>query len=332
MSKGRVAVIGTGGTISAIGRDVFDLQDYDANGTMLDAGELLARCPRAVGDPDSYAVPFSAISSTAIGFAEWRKLALLCNELVDHDAELTGIVITHGTATLEETAYVLHLTVKVKVPVVLVGAMRPWNGLSSDAALNLRNAIRVAACPDAVGLGVLVVMNEEIHCARDVVKCSNSRLDAFQSPVYGALGQVDADRVMFRRRPLRDHAPDTEFTIEEAGPLPRVDILFAYAGGDDKLVRAAIAAGARGIVSAGFAPGETHEHEMIALREAAASGIVVVQSTRAGTGRVPPTTHLAANGFVSADDLAPQKARILLALALTQTSDPRRIDRMFRRY
>ena len=332
MGKGRVAVIGTGGTISAIGRDAFDLQDYDANGTMLDAAELLARCPRAEGDPDCYAVPFSAVSSTTIGFAEWRKLALLCGELVDRDPELTGIVITHGTATLEETAYFLHLTVQVTIPVVLTGAMRPWNGLSSDAALNLRNAIRVAACPEAAGLGVLVVMNDEIHSARDVTKCSTSRLDAFQSPGRGPLGEVDADRVAFHHRSLRDHAGDTEFAIADIEALPRVDVLHACAGGDGALALAAIAAGARGIVSAGFAPGETHEPEAAVLRQAAASGIIVVQSTRAGSGRVPSTSRLVANGFVSADDLPPHKARILLALALTRTSDPHRIEPMFRRY
>ncbi len=332
MGEGRIAIIGTGGTISAIGRDAFDLQDYDANGIMLDAAELLARCPRATSDPDCYAVPFSAVSSTSIGFVEWRRLALLCRDLVDRDPALTGIVITHGTATLEETAYFLHLTVRVTIPVVLVGAMRPWNGLSSDAALNLRTAIRVAACPEAAGLGALVVMNDEIHCARDVTKCSTSRLDAFRSPDHGPLGEVDADRVALHRRPLRDHARDTEFEIENIEILPRVDILHAYAGGDGALARAAVAAGAKGIVSAGFAPGETHEPEAAVLREAAANGIVVVQSTRAGTGRVPPTSRLVANGFVSADDLTPQKARVLLALALTQTSDPHRIEQMFHRY
>lgn len=332
MGKGRVAVIGTGGTISAIGRDAFDLKDYDTNGVMLDAAELLARCPRAECEPDCYAFPFSAVSSTSIGFAEWRRLALLCGELVDRDPELAGIVITHGTATLEETAYFLHLTVKVGIPVVLTGAMRPWNGVSSDAALNLRNAIRVAACPQATGLGVLVVMNDEIHSARDVTKSSTSRLHAFQSPGHGPLGQAEADRIVLYRRPLRDHAPNTEFAIEAVEALPRVDILYAYTGSDGALARAAIAAGARGIVSAGFAPGESPELEETALREAVASGIIVVQSTRVGSGRVPPTSRLAANGFVGTDDLTPQKARILLALALTRTSDFQRIDQMFRRY
>jgi L-asparaginase len=272
------------------------------------------------------------VPSTRIGFAEWRELARLCTRLVADDPELTGIVITHGTSTLEETAYFLNLTVTVRIPVVLVGSMRPSNGLSSDGALNLRNGIRVAACPDAVGLGVLVVLNDEIHSARDVTKCSSSRVQAFQSPVHGLLGQVDSDRIAFYRRPLRAHAPDTEFDIEQIEALPRVDILYAYVGGDDVLARAAIGAGARGIVSAGFAPGATTQAEKAALREAAANGIVVVQSMRAGTGRVPETSGLATSGFLSADDLTPQKARILLALALTRSSDVNEIEAMFRRY
>jgi L-asparaginase len=332
MSKGRVAVIGTGGTISAIGKDPFDLHDYDANGTMLDIEELLARCPRAESDPDCYAAPFNAVSSTRIGFPEWRRLALLCSELADRDPEVSGIVIAHGTATLEETAYFLHLTLKVTVPVVLVGAMRPWNGLSSDAALNLRNAIRVAASPEASGLGVLVVLNDEIHSARDVTKTATSRLQSFHSPVHGLLGQADADRIVFYRQPIRCHAPKTEFAIEDVETLPRVDILYAYAGGDGALARAAVAAGARGIVSAGFAPGVTCQAETAALREARAAGVVIVQSTRAGAGRVPMTSEIATYGFIGADDLTPQKARILLALALTRTKDRNLIEHMFCRY
>ncbi|AOO81550.1 asparaginase [Bosea vaviloviae] len=332
MSKGRVAVIGTGGTIGAVGRDVFDLHDYDANGVILDAAQLLEALPRREDDPVCYAVPFSAVPSTRIGFAEWRGLAQLCARLVADDPELTGIVITHGTSTLEETAYFLNLTLTVAIPVVLVGSMRPSNGLSSDGALNLRNGIRVAACPEAVGLGVLVVLNDEIHSARDVTKCSNSRVQAFQSPVHGLLGQVDSDRIAFYRRPLRAHAPDTEFEIEPMEALPRVDILYAYVGGDDVLARAAIGAGARGIVSAGFAPGATTQAEKAALREAAANGIIIVQSSRAGAGRVPETSGLATSGFLSADDLTPQKARILLALALTRSDDVNAIEGMFRRY
>lgn len=327
-NKSRVAIIGTGGTISAIGRDAFDLQDYDAYGVMLDAAELLARCPRAERDPDCYAVPFGAVSSVRIGFEEWRGLALLCRELADRDPELAGIVIAHGTATLEETAYFLRLVLRIGVPVVVTGAMRPWNGLSSDAAANLRDAIRVTASSEARGLGVLVVMNGEIHSARDVAKSSTTRLDAFRSPETGPLGEVNADRIVLRR-PLRERASDPPFAVDAMPALPRVDILYAHAGADGALARAAIAAGARGIVSAGFAPGETHPEEVAVLREAVESGIVVVQSTRAGAGRVPPTGHLAANGFIGAEDLPPHKARILLALGLTLTSDTDRIAAMF---
>ncbi|MFC5421520.1 asparaginase [Bosea eneae] len=327
--RSRVAVIGTGGTISAIGRDAFDLHDYDAHGVMLDAAELLARCPRAESDPDRYAVPFGTVSSVRIGFEEWRHLAILCHDIADRDPDLAGIVIAHGTATLEETAFFLHLVLKIEVPVVVTGAMRPWNGLSSDAAANLRDAIRVAAVPEARGLGVMVVMNGEIHAARDVTKTSTTRLDAFRSPTAGPLGEMSADRILFRRRPWSEPAGDPLFAIDAIPALPRVDILHAYAGGDGALARAAIAAGARGIVSAGFAPGETHPEEVAALRAAAKNGVVIVQSTHAGSGRVPPAAHLAENGFIGAEDLPPHKARILLALGLTLTRDPERIAAMF---
>ncbi len=332
MKRDRVAVIGTGGTISAIGRDVFDLCDYDANATMLDVAEMLTCCPRAKDDPECYPVPLPSKSSTRMDFLDWRELGLLCDEIVRRNSEVSGIVILHGTATLEETAFFLHLTLKVDVAVVLVGAQRPWNGLSSDAALNLRNAIRVAACPEARGLGVLVLLNDEIHSARDVTKGSTLRVHAFQSPVHGLLGQADPDTIVFYRKPTRRHAPDTEFKIGTLDALPRVDILYAYAGGDDVLARAALAAGAKGIVSAGFAPGSPNALEAAVLREAAASGTIVVQSSRAGSGRVPRTTELVESGFVSADDLTPLKARILLSLALTRTADIVEIGRMFRSY
>jgi L-asparaginase len=332
MGSGRVAVIGTGGTISALGRDPFDLYDYDANGQMMDAGRALAECPRAAGDPEAFPVPFMEVSSTRIAFPEWRGLVRTCGEVAAANPGLAGIVVLHGTASLEETAWFLHLTVTVDVPVVVVGAQRPFNGLSSDAQANLRNAIRVAADPGARGMGVLVLLNDEIHSARDVAKSSTLRLHAFRSPVYGPLGQADPDEVVFYRRLVRRHAPGAGFEVLSLDALPRVDILYSYTGGDDVLARAAVDAGARGIVSAGFAPGSPTADEAGALREAAAAGVVVVQSTRAGSGRVPPTSELAANGFVGADDLTPQKARILLALALTRNSDVGEIRRIFRDY
>src|SRR6202020_2162632 len=162
----------------------------------------------------------------------------------DHP-DLAGIVIGHGTATLEETAYFLNLTVKVAVPVVIVGAQRPSSALSSDAGMNLVNAIRVAASPEARDMGVLVVLNDEIHAAREVTKTATLRLQTFRTPDFGVLGHADGDAVVFYRQPLRRHAPDTEFDIRGLAGLPRVDIACAYAGGDGPAVRAFVAAGAQ---------------------------------------------------------------------------------------
>jgi L-asparaginase len=245
---------------------------------------------------------------------------------------LDGIVIGHGTATLEETAYFLNLTLKTSVPVVLVGAQRPSSALSSDAGMNLVNAIRVAASPEARGMGVLVVLNDEIHAAREVTKTSTLRLQTFRTPDFGVLGHADADAVVFYRQPVRCRAPDTEFDISALDALPRVDISYSYAGADGTAVRAFAAAGARGIVSAGFAPGFSAPGEAEALKAAVSQGIVVVQSTRAGSGRTFQSSRLKAGGLLIADNLNPQKARILLSLALTNGQDDEEIMRIFRTY
>lgn len=332
MSLPKVAFIGTGGTIASLGRGPLDLQDYAAAGNMMQAEAILARWPETALVADVMAVRYRAIPSPAIGFAEWKELAALCRQIVADHPDVAGIVIGHGTATLEETAYFLGLTVKVPVPVVLVGSQRPSSALSSDAGMNLVNAIRVAASPDARGMGVLVVLNDEIHAAREVTKTSTLRMQTFRTPDFGVLGHADGDAVEFYRRPVRRHAPDTEFDVAAIDALPRVDISYSYAGGDGAAVRAFIAAGARGIIAGGFAPGFCPPGEIEALTEAARQGIVVVQSTRAGSGRTFRGTKLREAGFLIADNLNPQKARILLALALTVTSHPEAIMRMFRTY
>jgi L-asparaginase len=332
MSLPKVAFIGTGGTIASLGRGPLDLQDYAAAGTMMQADEILARWPETALVADVIAIRYRAIPSPAVGFAEWKDLASLCRRLVDGHPGLAGIVIGHGTATLEETAYFLNLTVKVAIPVVIVGSQRPSSALSSDAGMNLVNAIRVAASPEARDMGVLVVLNDEIHAAREVTKTSTLRLQTFRTPDFGVLGHADGDAVAFYRRPIRRHAPDTEFDSAALSALPRVDISYSYAGGDGVAARAFVAAGARGIVAAGFAPGFCPPGEIEALTEAARGGIVVVQCTRAGSGRTFRGTKLRQAGFLIADNLNPQKARILLALALAVTSDPDEIMRMFRTY
>jgi L-asparaginase len=330
--KPKVAFIGTGGTIASVGKGPLDLQDYGANGMVMHADEIIARWPETALVADVLPVRYRNIPSTAIDFADWKALVLLCDRLVTENADLAGIVIGHGTATLEETAYFLGLTLKVSVPVVLVGAQRPSSGLSTDAGLNLVNAIRVAASHEARGMGVLVVLNDEIQAAREVTKTATQRLQTFRSADFGVLGHADGDTVAFYRRLLRRCYPDTEFDIRGLDALPRVDIAYAYAGGDGTAVRAFTAAGAKGIVSAGLAPGFAPPGDVQALKEAVAEGVVVVQSTRAGSGRTFRSTRIAEAGFQIADNLLPQKARILLALALTVTLDPDEIARIFRTY
>lgn len=330
--KPRVAFIGTGGTIASLGAGPLDLQNYGATGKVMHADEIIARWPETALVADVLPIRYRNIPSTAIDFSDWQALVKLCEQLVAEQKDLAGIVIGHGTATLEETAYFLNLTLKVDVPVVLVGAQRPSSALSTDAGLNLVNAIRVAASPEARGMGVLVVVNDEIQAARDVSKTSTLRLQTFRSRDFGVLGHADGDAIAFYRRPLRRCYPDTEFDIRTLDALPRVDISYSYAGADGAEVRAFVAAGARGIVSAGFAPGFSAPGQAEALREAVAQGVIAVQSTRAGSGRTFRGKRLAEAGLLIADNLNPQKARILLALALTVTIDAERIAHMFRTY
>ena len=190
MNKPKVAFIGTGGTISSIGAGPLDTQDYTATGLIMRADELLARYPETALVANVFAVPYSHVSSPQIGYADWISLVEICHSLAASHPDLAGIVIGHGTATIEETAYFLNLTLKISQPVVIVGAQRPSSSLSTDAGLNLVNAVRVAACPDARGMGVLVVLNDQIHSAREVTKASNTRLHTFRDAEFGVLGNL----------------------------------------------------------------------------------------------------------------------------------------------
>ena len=329
MTRRKIAVIGTGGTISSVAASSLDTLDYPEFGQKLTASELLARVGEADLVAEPVPVPFRAVGSTAIGPADWIALRDLVHATAAQDPGIAGFVITHGTATLEETAFFLNLTLAIAHPVVLVGAQRPASALGTDAGANLVAALRVASAPEAVGLGVLVVLNDEIHAARDVVKTSTYRLQTFRSPDFGALGHVDGDGVHILRAPRRQHAPDTVFASAATFDLPRVDIVLSYAGVDGAMVEAAVAAGARGIVSAGLAPGIATPLERLALECAFAAGIVVVQCSRAASGRVGRRRYLREAGIVAGEDFSPQKARILLMLALTRTSDPAEIAAIF---
>jgi L-asparaginase len=326
--KPRIAIIGTGGTISSLSEHSLEVLDYPETGRKIGAAEAVERVPEAAQFAQLLPVSFRSAGSTRIAPHDWIELARLISK-TGHDPEIDGFVVLHGTATLEETAYFLHLVLKTDKPVVLVGAQRPASALSSDAGMNLVSAVRTAIDGQAGGKGVLIVLNDEIHSARDATKTSTYRLQAFRSPDVGLLGHVDGDGVYLYHAPLRRHTIASAFDIDVLSELPRVDIVYSYAGADGCAVEAFVAAGARGLVSAALPPGLTAPLERASLEKAAQAGVLIVQSSRAGGGRVARRTYLKHHGMVGADNLNPQKARILLALALTRTGDADEVQKLF---
>ena len=280
------------------------------------------------------------VSSSDLTVANWLTLAGRINAILDEDPRVAGVVVTHGTNTLEETAYFLNLTIKHDRPVVVVGAQRPATAISADGPLNLLNAIRTVVAEESRGKGVLVVMNDEISNARDVTKTNTYRVETFRAPELGFLGYVDADRVSFYRASTRRHTARSEFDVSAAKELPRVDIVYSYVGADMSTVHALIASGTKGIVFAGAGAGALSRVERSELKAALSSqaGVrpVLVRSSRVGNGRVIALTanreDYDALGMIPADTLNPQKARILLMLALTKTNDIADITRMFAEY
>lgn len=336
----RVRVIGTGGTIASKGRDAFQLSGYSI---ALTARELLDSVPGLEKIAAVDAEQFSNIGSFAMTPDLWLKLARRINEIFEQDPGLSGIVVSHGTDTIEETAYFLHLTVQTDRPVVLVGAMRPASALSADGPLNLLEAVRVATAPEARGKGAFVLLNDQISSAREVTKQNTYRADAFQPGDFGYLGTVDTDRVVFYRAPLRRHTEKSEFKLDGIATLPRVDIVYTYAGGDGVVIDALTKAGARGIVVAGTGAGNMSPSVSEAALRARKAGVFIVRGSRVGSGRVIDLPSDGRNaksadqkyrdmGSVASDNLTPQKARILLMLALTRTQDPKEIQRIFEEY
>lgn len=328
----RVATYLTGGTIDSVGVDRLDLAWYVEANRRLGPGELLARIPEARNLAEIQDIPFRRLPSHALVDTDWLELARAIQTRLDRD-EADGVVVTHGTNTLEETAYFLHLVLKTDRPVVLVGSMRPSSGMSMDGDLNLLNAIRVAADASSAGRGVLVVLNDTIHSARDVTKSATFRVDTFQARDLGPLGYADADgRVVYYHRSERRHTPNTEFDVLGLDRLPRVDVVLSYVGADGVAIDALVAAGARGLVSAGSGAGRPTPSEDQALDRAAAGGVIICQGTRTGSGRVVRSPLLASRGFVAADNLTPWKARALLSVALTRSSNATQIQRYFDTY
>ncbi len=328
-----VHVVATGGSISGLGPHRLDYVVYPESGRRLSIEEMLARIPEASDLADIQAENLIRVGSGSIGPAEWLQLAQRINALLSSAHPPQGVVVTHGTATLEETAYFLHLTVKSERPVVVTGAMRPPSALGTDADLNLLDAIRLAACPEAAGRGALTVLNNEIQSARDVTKANAFRVETFTSRELGFLGYVDSDgQVVFYRNVTRRHTTATPFAVGGRKTLPRVDIVYAYGGADGVLIDAARQHGTEGLVLAGFGGGSYPGAFLDAGKRAVQAGIPVVLATRSTAGRVIMTPQKASAGFIVSDDLLPQKARILLMLALGMTRERETIQELFFRY
>jgi L-asparaginase len=314
----RIAVLATGGTIAGSAGDASKTAGYKAGVVGVD--KLLDAVPALGSVARIHAEQIASIDSKDMSAALWATLSSRIDELLAQD-DIDGVVVTHGTDTLEETAYLLHLTLKSAKPVVLTAAMRPSTALSADGPLNLLNAVTVAASRDAAAKGVLVAVNNQIHSARDVTKTSTYAVDAFRSPETGVLGFVQDGRVEFQRMVVRPHTVASEFSV--TGQWPMVEIVASYADASRVMVDALVAAGVRGIVVAGTGNGSMHATLTQALADAVSHGVAVVRASRVGTGHV--MRNGAANddaiGSVSAGTLNPYKARVLLMLALASGVD-----------
>lgn len=329
----RVSLIMTGGTIDSVGKDRLDLAWYIEAGKRLGEGELLGQLPELKTIAQVEEFPFRRLPSHALVDKDWLDLVRTIHSIFDED-KADGIVITHGTNTIEETAYFLNLTLKTDKPVVVVGSMRPSSAISADGYLNLINAVKVAADPNSKGRGALLVMNDTIYSGRDVTKNATYRVEAFQSRDLGPLGFADADgSIVYYHQTVKKHTVDTEFDVRDLQSLPRVDVVVSYVGADGKMIEAAAAAGAKGIVSAATGAGRPTPSEDKAFDQVyREKGVIMCLCSRVASGRVVRSPGLAKRGFVAGDNLQPWKARALLALALTKTNNADEIQRMFDTY
>jgi L-asparaginase len=315
-----VKILGTGGTIAntAAGR--------------IPIGQLLDDVPDVHKYAQLEAEDVSLVGSEGFTLSNWLQIGRAVWSSLE-DPNVDGVVVTHGTFTAEETAFFLHLTMRTDKPVAIACSQRRHDAAGNDGDRNLIDAVRVVTSPQARGKGVLLVMAEEIHSARDVLK-ANQRPGGYLSAEGGPLGHVEVDQVTFYRSPIRRHTELSEFDIREIDSFPRVDIVSAYIGADDVQIRAVLEAGARGIVVNGFAfSGRPAPEQFDALYQARDSGVPVVLANRGGAGRIPHySTGTEAPPFVKGDNLTAQKARILLMLALGKTTEEPELQRIYDQY
>jgi L-asparaginase len=329
----RVHFVATGGTIS------------NRDGGRLTAEELAKSMPGVERYARLTFEQFANVASSELTLDQWVGLSKRVNEIFAKEKDVAGIVVTSGTDTLEETAFFLHLTVRDPRPVVVVGSMRNPSTLGYEGAANLLEGVRVAADPAARNKGGLIVLNDEINSARNATKTDALRLQTFRSREYGQLGVVDRDRVVFFSQITQRTNERIEFDIANITTLPRVDVIWVYQGAPGDLIKAAVDNGAKGIVMAVAGAGATSGTQGQGLAYAAEKGVFVVNSTRTGSGRIaPPRGDFPANAqvteqqrrrrqfSVAGEDHTPVKARVLLMLALTKTTDRAEIQRIFSEY
>ncbi|MGN8479898.1 asparaginase [Helicobacter pylori] len=323
-----IALLATGGTIAGSGASA-SLGRYKSG--ELGIKELLKAIPSLNRLARIQGEQVSNIGSQDMNEEIWFKLAKRAQELLD-DSRIQGVVITHGTDTLEESAYFLNLVLRSTKPVVLVGAMRNASSLSADGALNLYNAVSVAVNEKSANKGVLVVIDDTIFSAREVVKTHTTHTSTFKALNSGAIGSVYYGKARYYMQPLRKHTTESEFSILELKtPLPKVDIIYTHAGMTPDLFQASLKSHAKGVVIAGVGNGNVSAGFLKAMQEASQMGVLIVRSSRVGSGEVT-SGEIDDKAFITSDNLNPQKARVLLQLALTKTNNKEKIQEMFEEY
>lgn len=328
-AKSRIAILGTGGTIAGFIDSTIATTGYTAGAIDIDV--LIKAVPQIRDLVDISWEQIANIDSSNMCDEIWLRLAKKIAKLFAEGID--GVVITHGTDTMEETAYFLNLTIKSDKPVVLVGAMRPSTAISADGPKNLYNAVALVANKEAKNKGVMVAINDKILSARGVVKTHSLNVDAFSSPDFGDLGYIVDGKVFFYNNVTKAHTKNAPFDVSKLTSLPKVDILYSYSNdGSGVAAKALFEHGTKGIVVAGSGAGSIHKNQKDVLKELLKKGLKVVVSSRVVAGCVAVSDSDEKLGFISAEDLNPQKARVLLILALTKTSDPKKIQEYFLKY
>jgi len=325
-----IVILATGGTIAGAGASATG-SAYTSGQVKIDA--MIDAVPNIRKLANLKGEQIANVGSQDMSVKVWLDLANRINQLLAGN-DVDGIVITHGTDTQEETAFFLNLVVKSDKPVVLTGSMRPSTALSAEGPLNLYNAVAVAANPKSKGYGVMVVMNDEIHSAHGVKKMITTPVQTFQSPEEGMLGTVIFGDVEFFHKSFGINTVNSEFSIDGVKALPRVDIVYACADASPDLIDIMVNAGAKGIVIAGVGDGNMNAGTLEAAKRATAKGIPVVRATRVPIGAVLINGEVVDKdyGTVSSDELNPQKARVLLMLALLKQRSREDLQKLFIEY